>query len=165
MPINQGLKLAFDAGCLWTSANPIRHGSSMRLYYGAYPGWHADLTASPTGIGLMTIPLNRWIGLTPENRIGQATLKPVHLQKETEITINADASDGEIRLELLDASGYRVMGFTSDTAKPLHGNGLVQKVRWKNHSLRTISPGDYHIRIHLKEATLYGLCLDRKKQR
>jgi hypothetical protein len=162
MQINQD-KTAFDAGCLWTSANPIRHGSSMRLYYGAYPGWHADLTASPTGIGLMTIPLNRWIGLTPENRIGQATLKPIYLEKETEITINADASDGEIRLELLDASGYRVMGFTSDTAKPLHGNGLVQEVRWKNHSLRTISPGDYHIRIHLKEATLYGLTLDRKQ--
>ena len=162
MQINQD-KTAFDAGCLWTSANPIRHGENIRLYYGAYPGWHADLTASPTGIGLMTIPLNRWIGLTPENQIGQATLKPVHLQKETEITINADASDGEIRVELLDASGYRVMGFTSDTATPLHGNGLVQKVRWKNHSLGTISPGDYHIRIHLKEATLYGLTLDRKQ--
>ncbi|MDB4704995.1 hypothetical protein OAG10_00890 [Verrucomicrobia bacterium] len=68
-------------------------------------------------------------------------------------------------MELLDASGYRVPGFSSDVAEPLHGNGLAQKVRWKNDPLRSLSPGNYQIRVHLKQSTLYALCLDRKKQR
>lgn len=158
MPTNQNSQ-AFDAGCLWTSATPIHLERTTRLYYGAYPGWNADLDHSTTGIGMMSVPLNRWIGLTPMDETGQLTLKPLHLNKETRITLNADASAGTVRLELLHPSGYRVKGFTAEDAVPLKGDELEHQVRWKDPSFQVLSPGNYQIRLHLKKATIFALDL------
>ena len=151
---------AFDAGCLWTSATPIHLETTSRFYYGAYPDWNADLNASTTGIGMMTIPKDRWIGLTPVDEVGQLTLNPLHLDRDTRITINADASGGDIRLELLDSSGYRVKGFSRDQAEPLVGDRLRHLVGWNDNPIRMLPPGPYMIRIHLRKATLYALSIE-----
>lgn len=159
MPINKNPD-AFDAGCLWTCSTPVHLENTTRLYYGAYPGWNADLNAATTGVGMMSIPKDRWIGMVPVDEVGQLTLKPVFLDKGTRITLNADASGGEIRSELIYPSGYRVKGFTGEQVVPFTEDNLEHSVRWKSDSLDKLKPGFYQIRIHLRNATLYALSLD-----
>ena len=91
--------------------------------------------------------------------MGQVTLKPVELTRDTKITINADASDGEVRVELLDEEMRRVRGFSGDDASAIRGDSLRHVVTWKDKSLADLPPGRYHLRAHLRRATLFAVSI------
>ncbi|MEQ1751984.1 MAG: hypothetical protein ABL974_21360, partial [Prosthecobacter sp.] len=86
----------FDSGTLATNADIVIEGREMRFYYGAYSsgaiGGGTNITGDQqkSGVGLVTLPLDRFAGLrsepevpTPKIKsppdIGQITLKPLDL--------------------------------------------------------------------------------------
>ena len=91
--------------------------------------------------------------------MGQVTLKLLPLSKMQSITLNADATDGKIHVELLDSDGYRVEGYTREDALPITGNGLRHLVKWQDRSLVDLPKGDYRMRIHLNQASLFAVDL------
>lgn len=143
----------------------------MRFYYGAYSqgATGGDDQHLTSGIGFATAPMNRFAGLQPLPRsdqptlkaplenIGQVTLKPVHLAGSTILLLNADASAGAVRVEVLDATGKRVRGFSREDAVPIKGDSLRHRVAWRSKSLAELAEGDYMLRLHLENATLYAL--------
>ncbi len=151
----------FDAGCLWTSATPVHLEGETRLYYGAYPAWDADLSVSPTGIGMARVPRDRFIGIAPVDVQGQVTFRPIHLDGHRAITLNADATHGALRLEILSAGGYGVEGYTRADAMVLKGDHLAHSAAWKYHTLEDLRPGAYQLRVHLRHAQLYALSLQQ----
>lgn len=98
--------------------------------------------------------------MRPIEKIGQITLRPLSLHGVTGLALNADASRGTIRVELLNASGYRIPGYTKFDAVPIAGDGLRQRVTWKSSLLANLPPVDVMIRIHLQNAELFALTLD-----
>jgi len=177
--ITRGVADGFDGGSIFTNSTPVVLDDEIRFYYGAYDkgaiGGGAQIEGADqrSGVGLATIPRDRFAGLTtvelsaqptlrkPLEHIGQITLKPLDLSGVRELALNADtAKKGEVRVELLDADGYRVPGFTRDDALPLTGDSLRHTVRWKAASLDKLPPGRYSPRLHLRHATLYALTLE-----
>ncbi|MSU23274.1 MAG: hypothetical protein EXS32_05550 [Opitutus sp.] len=141
----------FDGGCIWSNSTPVVLEDEIRFYYGAYSGlWNGDLARSPTGIGLATVPRDRFAGVRPIETRGQITLKPIAVQAGASLTLNADASAGSVRAELLTESGYRVRDFTEADAVPIASDGLRHKLTWKNAG--TPPAGSYLIRLHLEGA-------------
>jgi hypothetical protein len=94
--------------------------------------------------------------------IGQVTLKPITMGPSSSIEINADASAGELRVELLDANGKRVRDFSYDDALPITGDSLRHSVRWKSAGLSGLPEQQYMLRIHLKNATVYALTITNR---
>ncbi len=161
----------FDSGALFLCPQPIIVGDEMRFYYGAYSqgATGGDDLRLASGLGLATAPLDRFAGLQPVPRsdqptlkaplenIGQVTLKPVHLAGTTRLLLNADASAGAVRVELLDAAGKRVRGFSRDDAVPIKGDSLRHPVLWRSQSLADLPAGNYLLRLHLENAIVYAL--------
>ncbi len=129
----------FDIGTLWTNATSIFLEDEIRFYYGAYVEWHVVSRKEPakrrSGIGLATMPLDRFAGLRPIEEIGKITLKPVNLSECKCFTINADASHGSVRAELLDGQGLRVEGFNLEQVTSLTGDNLRHEVSWETLKL------------------------------
>ena len=161
---------AFDAGRIWSNATPIILEDEIRFYYGGaespwqfgkgeYP-WGSKKRLPKTGIGLATLPLDRFAGVRPIEKIGQITLRARSLEGVKNLTLNADASAGTIRVELLNAAGYLLPGFTKSDAVPITGDGLRHEVAWKNASLSELPPGDVMIRIHLENAEAFALTIE-----
>ncbi|MGI9454965.1 MAG: prolyl oligopeptidase family serine peptidase, partial [Aeoliella sp.] len=95
-------KTIFDASLIWSNATPIFLQDEFRFYYGAYGHpWNSADPQQISGIGLATMPRDRFAGVRPTERIGQITLKAMDLSKAVSIVINADASKGSVRLEIL----------------------------------------------------------------
>ena len=102
----------------------------IRFYYGAYSqgATGSDDVKLTTGIGLATLPRDRFAGLQPVPRsdqptlknplekMGQVTLKPLDLTGVKSLELNADAAGGEVRVEILDGEGRRVRGFSREDA-------------------------------------------------
>lgn len=163
----------FDSRSLFTNATPVVLEDEIRFYYGAYNqsplgGVRSD-PGERSGIGLATIPRDRFAGLRPVERsaqptlrqpldhVGQVTLKPLDLTGCREITVNADAAGGSVRPELLTEDGYRVRGFARADAVALEGESLRHRAAWKDGDLGKLPPGRYMLRLHLDRATVYAV--------
>jgi hypothetical protein len=159
----------FESGSIFTNSTPVILDDEMRFYYGAYSegATGADNTLHTGGIGMATLPRDRFAGIRtlavsdqptlsePLHDIGHVTLKPMDLSS-TSLTLNADATDGEIRVELLDADGYRVKGFTYDDAVPITGDSLRHEVRWNTRDMSDVR-GEFMVRIHLRGAEVFAV--------
>jgi hypothetical protein len=166
----------FDSGTIVSNANMIVHGDEMRFYYGAYSsgaiGGGSDITGDDqkSGIGLATLPMDRFAGIRSEPELptakikappslGQITLKPLDLAGRTEISINANAEGGAVWGELLDEDGFRVPGFDKTSAVPLKQDALRHPLAWKVRKIADLSPGRYHLRLHLQKAEVFAVTL------
>lgn len=148
----------FDAGCLWTNATPVVLEDEIRFYYGAYPSWNAG--DQPNGIGVAILPRDRFAGLRPLDRVGQVTTKALDLGGVRQIALNADAAQGEVRVELLTEDGYRVRGYAADDALVIRGDSLRHPVRWKQKTLQELPAGRYLLRLHLNNAEVFAINLE-----
>jgi hypothetical protein len=136
-----------------------------------------------SGIGFAKMKRDRFIGIAPDprtsyrnwnpnapqkkpeppaNTIGQLTLKPRELHGVKTITLNADASKGAVRLEVLNEDGFRLHGFTKDDAVPLTTDHLSHEASWMDKKLHELPPGKYMLRIHLVNAELFAMSLNRE---
>lgn len=163
----------FDSRSLFTNSTPILLENEIRFFYGAYNqspiGGVKSLPGERSGVGVAAIPLDRFAGMRPTARsaqvtlkqplehVGQITLKPIELAAHQELTLNADASGGTVRVEILNADGFRMRGFTKDDAVPLVGDSLHHKVAWRERRLEQLPPGPYLVRLHLERATVYAM--------
>jgi hypothetical protein len=148
----------FDGGSLFTNATPIVLEDEIRFYYGAYAqGATGTVISTSSGIGLATLPRDRFAGLRPSEHIAQVTLKPIHLDNCRDLTLNADATSGAVRVEVLDARGFRIPGYTRDDALPVTGDALRHAVAWKSHGIAQLPPGDYMLRLHLDNAEVFAI--------
>jgi hypothetical protein len=163
----------FDSRSIFTNATPVVLDDEIRFYYGAYNqspigGVRAE-AGQRSGVGMASIPRDRFAGVRPVPRsaqatlrrplenVGQVTLKPLDLEGCKAITLNADAAEGAIRVELLTEEGYRVRGYSKDDAAALRGDSLRHKVTWKGGGIDKLAPGRYMLRLHLEGATVYAV--------
>jgi hypothetical protein len=160
-----------------TNSDFIIDGGEMRFYYGAYGsgaiGGGSNITSDTqkSGVGLVTLPLNRFAGIrsdpeapTPKIKsppdIGQITFKPIDLKGRTELYVNANATGGAVWAEILDADGYRVRGFDKANCVPLKKKDSTRyRFSWKDKKLADLPPGPHQIRLHLESATVYAITM------
>ncbi len=176
-PFIDNTKQVFSNGAVLTNSTPIVLDKEIRFYYGGYNsgaiGGGKKLTdaSQQSGVGFASIALDRFAGIrplersaqstlkTPLNNIGQITLKPIDLTDVQEISVNADASGGTVRLEILNEEGYRLRGFSKDDAVPLAGDSLTQSATWNEAKLKDLPTGKYLLRIHLDNAEVFALTI------
>jgi hypothetical protein len=167
----------FDSGTILSTSTFITHSKEMRFYYGAYSsgaiGGGTNITGDQqkSGVGLATLPLDRFAGLRSEPEpasakvksppnIGQITLKPLDFYKCRQITVNADASQGAVRAELLTADGYRVPGFTKADSTALRGDNLRHVLKWKGGGINKLPRANYSVRLHLENAEAFAVTFE-----
>lgn len=165
----------FDSRSIFTNSTPVVLKDEIRFYYGAYNqspiGGVKSEPGERSGVGVAAIPRDRFAGIRPVAKsaqvtlkkplehIGQVTLKPLDLTGCREMTLNANATGGSIRVELLTEEGYRVRGFSKEDAVPVEGDSLRHAVAWKENKLGQLPPGRYLLRLHLDHATVFAMSL------
>ena len=168
----------FESGSIFTNATPVVLEDEIRFYYGAYSMGATSATDSEqvSGIGMAAIPRDRFAGIRPTpvsaqatlakplERIGQITMKSHDLSDTKGLLLNADASDGEIRVELLTEDGYRLDGYTKDDVVPITGDHLRHPVAWRKRTLGDLADGAYLVRIHLDRATVFAMYVEKEPQ-
>jgi hypothetical protein len=166
----------FDSRTILTNATPVFLEDEIRFYYGAYNqspiGGVKSAVGERSGVGMVSIPRDRFAGIRPTARseqstlgkpvehIGQVTLKVIDLTGRKEFSVNGAAeSGGSIRVELFDEEGHRVRGFTRDDCRPLAGDSLRHAVTWQDKTLADLPAGRYQVRLHLDRAAVFALTI------
>lgn len=184
--LERGAAGAWDWGMVYGDA-PIVHKDRLYFFYGASAQSHNGRTSKPSegryprlkswGKGLCVLRPDGYVhveaasfapGLLTTHRFRQAA--------GGRVSVNADASSGYIRYELLEDTGAAIPGFGVADCNPIRADTLAGELSWqgvpgwpavgepkRRAGLEDLSDGEFYIKIrfHLEPgAKLYSLTLN-----
>lgn len=153
---------AYDAGCILGVANaPVAVGDELWLYYTAITTTHGGCLPEKQ----ITIALAKWrrdgfVSLDAGNEPGIVETVLVE-PAGNRLVINANASKGRLVVEVLDAQGKPLGGYSREDCVELSSDRVRHEVGWKMHS--RLPAGPIRLRFCLQNAQLYSYEIDREQ--
>jgi hypothetical protein len=141
-----------------TTNPPHPQGRRMRFWYGGKDTEHWQ--AGNAAFGSATLRRDGFASWHAGPAGGTVTTVPLQLDWATWPMINADAADGEVRLEILGADGKPISGCSVDDCLPVRGDHLRAVVEYKvgrGNFVRHTGP--VRLKFHLRNARLYAVKL------
>jgi hypothetical protein len=154
------------------TASPVRAGDELWLYYSSWDGDHltwrkdgATYYRDRMRIARTALAVLRWDGfasLRGGERAGEVTTKPL-VTTGRRLAVNAAAGGGAVRVEVQDAAGKPLPGYTLDDSTKAAGDGLAQPVSWRGRSELppTGAERPFRLRFEVAQADLYGFAFLR----
>lgn len=186
--ITEGLLMASRNGVhfeRWNEAflRPGPERPATWLYGQQYIAWHAVETAAtlpgaPRELSLYategswhskgnalrryTLRLDGFVSINAPLSGGELLTKPLTFVGNT-LTLNfATSAAGDIRVEIQDATGQPIPGFTLNESAELFGDSLSRTVTWKNgRDLSRLAGQPIRLRFVLRDADLFSLKFDQ----
>jgi neutral ceramidase len=162
--VPRGADHAFDKDLLLPASTIVTHADKHWIYYAGANERHGSEKVKfdrQHAIGLATLPIDRFVSLTAGSQPGSVITKPLVLTGEA-LTINADASGGELAVELLDEAGHPLAGFSGDRTAKLSGR---DELRWQPHwnpkaGLPSLKGALVRLKFTLRDASLYAYAFE-----
>ena len=156
---------AWDSQWIVTASQMVLHDNKIWIYYAATDKRRSE--GHHYQIGLAQLPRDRFVSLVPTNLEKEAIveLKP-QVFSAGNLILNADASSGEIQVELRDFSSQVLEGFSRSDCQKIVGDSLDHVVQWNGKGLPqavTMHKAPIRIRIYLRRAMIYALCFREEK--
>ena len=155
--IPRGAPGSFDAGAiLGVSSTAVDVGDETWVYYTALTTTHGGpLPAKRLSIGRAEWRRHGFVSLDAGVAGGRIETKPVQLGAPA-LFGNADASQGTVRVALLEADGRAIPGYRLEDSEPLRSDTTGWSARWKNMAG---VPTDRPVRVvvELTNARLFSL--------
>ena len=165
----------------WNEAflRPGPERANTWLYGHQYMAWHAVETKSAlpgaanelsfyasegmwNGVGTSmrryTMRLDGFVSINGGWKGGELITKPIRFNGK-QLSMNfATSAAGSLRVELQDAAGKAIPGFTLKDCSEVFGDSIARTVVWKNGAdVSKLSGKTVRLRIELKDADLYSL--------
>lgn len=106
----------------------------------------------------LTLPRHRFAAMNAGARGGEFTTHPLVVRGNRLVLNYATSAAGSVEIELQDAAGRPLPGFSVADMPPLFGDELDATVRWKKGSdLAALKGQTVRLRIRLKDADLFAL--------
>jgi len=136
-------------------------GDKLYFYYSGRAGnpqkdgeknfWDAD---AATGLGFMR--RDGFVSMDAGEDGGTLTTRAVRFSGKY-MFVNADADEGELRVEVLDKAGKVIDPFSRENCLPISTDKTLQPVKWKGaENLSAVAGKPVKFRFHLKNGRLYA---------
>ncbi|MDC0175407.1 hypothetical protein OAJ60_00585 [Planctomycetaceae bacterium] len=158
LPYGESRETDWDWGQVYPFDPPLVVDDQVWLYYQGLKGrhwfkYHKDSLES--GFGLATIRRDGFVSVDAPGAGMLQTRRFIAIGDT--LVINANAGEGEIRVEAVDALGRVVKGFSRDDCDPIRGDKVRHVVSWKKDAnCHSLQARPIKLRFHLKRAKLYS---------
>src|SRR5262249_15433874 len=105
-------------------------GEQLYFYVSGRAGVRGSATSGVCSTGLAVLRRDGFASMDAGEEAGNLTTRPVSFRGK-HLFVNAEASGGEVRVEVLDREGKVTAPYTKENCDPLHGDGTLQAVRWQ----------------------------------
>ena len=159
--VERGGDGAWDKDMILPANWIITHGDKHWVYYGGANERHGtEGVFSPQregAIGLASLRLDGFVALEATEQPGTVLTKPFRLAGKS-LEVNVDAKAGEVSLEILDASGEPLAGFSGNNQAVGRGiDELRWRPKWRSaEGLSEIEGQTIRLRFKLRQARLYA---------
>ena len=160
--IARGPSGSFDKDWVQPSLNIVTWQDQHWIYYSGARERHnvylirEGQTRWQCSIGLATLRLDGFVFLEAKDTPG-TVLTRAFVPEGDELEINADASTGSIRVEILDVAGQPVPGCAAVDCDPIVTDSVRHVVTWKGRRrLEGLPSSGVRLRFHMTRAKLYS---------
>ena len=152
--------------CYSLAGRPFVHDDKIWIYYtGCGRNSPTPGATEPEQIGswsfdtgLATLRLDGFASLHAPGT-GKLLTRPFELNG-SELAVNVDAGGGEVRMELLDASGEVVSGYGIDEARAIRGDHILAPAVWQSKpDVSGLRGQTVQLRISLRNVHLYSISI------
>jgi hypothetical protein len=155
----------YDEGCILGVANmPVLVGDEIWIYYTAINTTHGGyLPKKQISIARASWRRDGFISL--HAGAAEAVVETILLEPEgKKLIVNADASDGMLKVEILDANGDVIPGYDKNDCSAFSENCVAHVIEWRNHrSIPSREP--IKLRFLLQNAELFAYRFDTPSHR
>jgi hypothetical protein len=144
----------WDHAMAWVTST-VTVGDEVYLYYGGYRWGHKYQRSLDRQIGLVKVKQDRYVARQAGEQRGTITTPPLTLNTER-LTLNADAENGEVRVQVVDTQGRPIPGLTFADCRPITEDSLQAPVEWKTKSLVDIRGTPVRLEFAIKSASLFA---------
>ena len=159
---DRGPEGSWDRSHAWIDEQVIV-GDEVYLYYGGYRSGHKANRFEDRQIGLVKMPLDRYVARQAGEQAGRLLTVSLKLDEHSErLLVNADASGGELRVQLRDARSNAILdGLGFDECRLLTNDGLRTEVLWGDEAqtrrkLATLNGNLVQLEFEIKNARLFS---------
>jgi hypothetical protein len=149
----EGMKRRVQQHDIWTDGTP-RDPSSLS------PEERADwLEDTHTGIYVVDLRKDGFVSL---DATGQGTLltEPIRLEG-LHLMVNADASRGQIGVEILDEALHPIQGFEDSDVVPITEDGIALHAEWSGQgSISSLDGQRVRLRFSLTDSSIYAFWIE-----
>jgi hypothetical protein len=127
-----------------------------RLYFYCSGRSGAPLGSGENSTGLATLRRDGFVSMDAGDGGGTLTTRPVRF-KGKYLFVNANASDGELKVEALDMKDQVIAPFSLGNSLAIHSDNTLQAVRWKGAvDLSALAGTPVKFRFYLRAASIYA---------
>jgi len=141
----------------WVSSQVIA-GDETFCYYGGFRHGHKVNPATERQIGMARLRRDGYVSrdaFGPDP--GWLVTPLMKSERFVALTVNAEASRGEVRVQVRDHRLEVVPGFSFAECTPLRGDGVQQQVRWSGDGdPQRLEGMCLHLEFRVTDARLYG---------
>lgn len=118
----------WDHAMAWVSS-VVPVGDEVYVYYAGYRWGHKYQRSIDRQVGLVKTKRDRYVARQAGAATGLITTPLLTLEAES-MTLNIDASQGEVRVQVLDEGGSAIPGLAFTDCQPIKTDSLTAPVRW-----------------------------------
>jgi len=120
----------WDAGRVFPGTTMFVRDDKVHIYYTGVNTRHGEGWGA-MGIGLASLPADRFVALEPEDPAKEGILETHPLSAEgTELLVNADVVEDGLHVELLDGAGKVLAGYARQQSRLIRSDPLRWRVVW-----------------------------------
>ena len=131
-------------------------GDKLYFYVSGRAGVEGSAGSGVCSTGLATLRRDGFASMDAIGKSGTLTTRPVTFRGKY-LFVNADAGEGELRVEVLDKDGGVIKSFIRSECAPIRSDKTLQAVKWGRESdLSALAGKLVKFRFHLKNVRLYS---------
>jgi hypothetical protein len=151
--IELGEEGAWDDGMVFGSADWVEVGDEWWFFYAGADGPHESRERT-TGIGIAKVRKERLISMRGPAGGGVVCTRQLRWPGG-DLTINADAHQGEVDVRVSGERRAPIQGFDYPDCDPFSGDEVAQRIRWRGRSMDELKGQVVRIEFMLRSADLF----------
>ena len=162
---DRGPEGSWDRSHAWIDEQVIV-GDDVYLYYGGYRSGHKANRFDDRQIGLVTMPLDRYVARRAGEEPGTLLTAPLKLDdRSRRLLVNADAAGGEVRVQVRGQDDAVIDGLSFEDCRPLKKDQVRTEVSWGDPSqmqekLSALNGQVIRLEFALRNASLFAFEFD-----
>ncbi len=145
---------SWDDTMIFASPSWVEVGDEWWIYYSGWDGPHGT-TERTGGIGLAKLRKEGFVSLRGP-RDGGVICTRVLRWPGGDLQVNANATDGELKVRVSSPRRRPLPGFDYDDFQPFSGDSVRHTVRWKNRSMNELKGETVRLEFFLDDADLFS---------
>ena len=160
IPVSEFNDRNLDSVQILAASRPLEIGDELWFYYTGVDRRYNPDGSWAGGIHLAKLRRDGFVSFYAGDEGGFVETRAIRFAG-SRLFVNADASGGEIRVDIVNARGREVLeGWEPEKCDPILGDHLQTEVKWQGRELRSVVDKTVRFRFHLRDAHLYSFWVE-----